>query len=322
MSLTAKQVVIALLGLLFLASLVLVQYTEVMRREEEAGLRQHKVAIPESSKRCYECHRQTNPGIAEHWIGSTHAQKGIGCIECHEAAKTDADAFVHEGYTIATVVTPRDCAKCHPKEADEFQNSHHAKAGNILHSLDNFLAETVEGSRVPFDPHSKTPGRPDLDGKVNGMASAFTGCQQCHGSLVGFEGRDGKPVTSKDLKPDAEGRPTDLEALARIVKNADGKPVFSAGSWPNTGIGRIKLDGSRGSCSACHSRHDFSPRRARQPENCGKCHLGPDHPQKEIYDESKHGIAYQDLKHKMNLDAKDWVLGQDYSAAPTCATCH
>ena len=322
MSLTAKQVVIALLGLLFLASLVLVQYTEVMRREEEAGLRQHKVAIPESSKRCYECHRQTNPGIAEHWIGSTHAQKGIGCIECHEAAKTDADAFVHEGYTIATVVTPRDCAKCHPKEADEFQNSHHAKAGNILHSLDNFLAETVEGSRVPFDPHSKTPGRPDLDGKVNGMASAFTGCQQCHGSLVGFEGRDGKPVTSKDLKPDAEGRPTDLEALARIVKNADGKPVFSAGSWPNTGIGRINLDGSRGSCSACHSRHDFSPRRARQPENCGKCHLGPDHPQKEIYDESKHGIAYQDLKHKMNLDAKDWVLGQDYSAAPTCATCH
>ncbi len=26
--------------------------------------------------------------------------------------------------------------------------SHHAKAGNILASLDNFLAETVEGSRV------------------------------------------------------------------------------------------------------------------------------------------------------------------------------
>ena len=24
----------------------------------------------------------------------------------------------------------------------------------------------------------------------------------------------------------------------------------------------------------------------------------------------------------MNLDAKTWVLGKDYSAAPTCATCH
>ena len=24
----------------------------------------------------------------------------------------------------------------------------------------------------------------------------------------------------------------------------------------------------------------------------------------------------------MNLDSKTWVLGKDYSAAPTCATCH
>ncbi|MEE8412477.1 MAG: multiheme c-type cytochrome, partial [Acidobacteriota bacterium] len=102
----------------------------------------------------------------------------------------------------------------------------------------------------------------------------------------------------------------------------NGRPILLAASWPNTGIGRINLDGSRGSCSACHSRHDFSPRRARQPENCGKCHLGPDHPQKEIYEESKHGVAYRDLKDEMNLDAVDWVLGEDYSAAPTCATCH
>ena len=97
-----------------------------------------------------------------------------------------------------------------------------------------------------------------------------------------------------------------------------------ASTWPNTGIGRLNLDGSKGSCTACHSRHDFSPRRARQPENCGKCHLGPDHPQKEIYEESKHGVAYRDLKDRMNLDADEWVLGDEkgYSAAPTCATCH
>lgn len=322
MSLSAKQVVIALLGFLFLASLILVQYTEVTRRQEEAGLREHPVAIPESSKRCYDCHRQSNPGITDHWLGSTHAKKGIGCVECHAAEKTDADAFVHEGYTIATIVTPRDCAQCHPKEAEEFQNSHHAKAGNILHSLDNFLAETVEGSRVPFNPHSKTAGRPDIDGPVNGMASAFTGCQQCHGSMVGLRGPGDSVISVKDLAPDADGKPTNLDAVAKIQKNSDGKPLFSPGSWPNTGIGRINLDGSRGSCSACHSRHDFSPRRARQPENCGKCHLGPDHPQKEIYEESKHGIAYRDLKGKMNLDSIDWVLGKDYSAAPTCATCH
>jgi len=50
--------------------------------------------------------------------------------------------------------------------------------------------------------------------------------------------------------------------------------------------------------------------------------MGPDHPQKEIFEESKHGVAFRDLKDHMNLDAKPWVLGKDYSQAPTCATCH
>ncbi len=173
---------------------------------------------------------------------------------------------------------------------------------------------------MPFNPHSPTPGRPEIT-QVNGLASAFTGCQQCHGSKVGLQTADGM-VTVDDLRPDENGKPTNADAVARIVRDEDGKPKFHASTWPNTGIGRLNLDGSRGSCSACHSRHDFSPRRARQPENCGKCHLGPDHPQKEIYEESKHGVAYRDLREHMNLDAASWVLGKDYTQAPTCATCH
>jgi hypothetical protein len=93
-------------------------------------------------------------------------------------------------------------------------------------------------------------------------------------------------------------------------------------TWPNTGIGRINPDGSLGSCSACHARHDFSKAQARQPEACGKCHLGPDHPQMEIYQESKHGILYAANKDRLNLDKDSWIVGKDYSAAPTCATCH
>ena len=157
---------------------------------------------------------------------------------------------------------------------------------------------------------------------VNGMASVNTGCRQCHGSKIALQGKDGSLITVDELKPDDNGHPTNIEAVSLVMKDDDGRPVLDAGSWPNTGIGRLNLDGSRGSCSACHSRHDFSPRRARQPENCGKCHLGPDHPQKEIFEESKHGVAFRDLKEHMNLDAKDWVLGEDYTQAPTCATCH
>ncbi|MFQ5776562.1 MAG: multiheme c-type cytochrome [Terriglobia bacterium] len=320
MTLEQKQRVIAGLGLLFLVSLVLIQWMEVIRKEEEAGFRRASVAVPASSKDCVDCHAQANPGIIAHWRGSKHAQKGVGCVECHAAEENDADAFKHYGVLMATVVTPRDCSRCHVTEAEEFARSHHAAGGNILASLDNFLAETVEGARVAFSPHSPTPGK--VVESVNGFASAFSGCQQCHGSMVAFQATDGGMITVTDLKPDENGKPTNLDAVAKIVRDANGRPLFHPGTWPNTGIGRLNLDGSRGSCTACHSRHDFSPRRARQPENCGKCHLGPDHPQKEIYEESKHGVAYRDLKDEMNLGADSWVLGRDYAAAPTCATCH
>jgi len=320
MSLRVKQLLIGFLGLIFLASLLFVQAMEVARKREEAGLTVHKVSVPTSSAKCVECHNNLSPGIIDHWEGSTHALKGVGCVECHKANEKDADAFNHFGQTIATVVTPLDCSKCHPHEFKEFTHSHHAKAGNILDSLDNFLAETVEGSREPFNPHSPTPGM-EVD-MVNGMASVDVGCKQCHGSKVALMGTDGSQITVDDLQPDEKGIPTNLEAVAKIRRTGKNQPILHTASWPNTGIGRINLDGSRGSCSACHSRHDFSPRRARQPENCGKCHLGPDHPQKEIYEESKHGVAFRDLKEHMNLDGESWVLGEDYTQAPTCASCH
>jgi hydroxylamine dehydrogenase len=320
MTLETKRIIIAALAGVFLLSLIFVQYNEVTRRRAEAGLGAHNTVVPASSKSCVDCHTQSSPGTVEHWKGSTHAEKGVGCYDCHKADLTDPDAWQHEGSLIATVVTPRDCGRCHTTEQAEFSTSHHAKAGQILASLDNYLAETIEGSRLPFNPHSKTPGK-DVD-MVNGMASVQSGCLQCHGSKVALEASDGGLITFEDLKPDKDGKPTNLDAIGRIKKDKNGRPILAASTWPNTGIGRMNLDGSLGSCSACHSRHDFSPRRARQPENCGKCHLGPDHPQKEIYDESKHGVAFADMRDLMNLSAKTWILGKDYSAAPTCATCH
>jgi hydroxylamine dehydrogenase len=319
-TLQTKRIVLAVVSAAFIVSLLFVQWMEVARKREEVGLAGATVAVPTSSRACVDCHGQTTPGIIDHWKGSPHAKAGVGCVECHEADAADADAFAHYGSTIATIVTPRDCGRCHGEVAAEFGRSHHAAAGNILASLDNFLAETVEGARAPFNPHSPTPGK--AVERVNGMASAGVGCQQCHGSKVALRAAGGGVITTDDLAPGPDGKPTNLEAVARAARDKDGRPLLDAATWPNTGIGRINLDGSLGSCSACHSRHDFSPRRARQPENCGKCHLGPDHPQKEIYEESKHGVAFRDLRETMRLDAPSWILGRDYSQAPTCATCH
>jgi len=216
---------------------------------------------------CVSCHKQSNPGLYQQWKNSGHGKNDVGCIDCHQAEPEDVDAFQHQGATIATLVTPKDCGKCHPQIEAETSNSYHAHAGEILDSNDAYLAHAAGGQPI-----------------------AIVGCESCHGGKVKID-----PDAPNKLSPD---------------------------TWPNSGIGRINPDGSKGACNACHSRHSFSAAQARQPENCGKCHLGPDHPQKEIYEESKHGIAYFSNKDKMALDSDEWVVGKDYYEAPTCATCH
>jgi hypothetical protein len=230
------------------------------------------------TKDCVKCHEKTSHAVVQQWGASKHYRAKVGCFECHQARAGDKDAFMHHNQRIATIVSPADCSRCHEKEVKEFAASHHAQGAKILGSLDNVLAEVVEG-----DNGLTTPAFP------NGIsAAAVNGCWQCHGTEV------------------------------KVLKHGKLDPA----TWPNTGIGRLNPDGSRGSCSACHSRHRFSVAQARNPENCGKCHMGPDHPQIEIYKESKHGISFYANKDHMNLDSPKWVVGQDYDAAPTCATCH
>ena len=56
MSLTWKRFIIGALGGLFLLSLVFVQWMEVARKQEEAGLRKPHIVVPASSQQCVYCH--------------------------------------------------------------------------------------------------------------------------------------------------------------------------------------------------------------------------------------------------------------------------
>ncbi len=280
MTLTAKRYIVAVLSFLFLLSLLVVAFHEsrLARQEQDPG-----PIITPASQACVSCHRQDSPALVMEWEESRHAEFGVGCLDCHAANSSDIDAWQHEGVWVSALVTPKDCATCHVREFEQFAVSHHARAGEILASLDNVLAE-------------KVAGRPD------NIATAVNGCWQCHGSIVRFV-RD--------------------EAGEIVRSGKENKPVIDPDTWPNSGMGRLNPDGSKGSCHACHSRHAFQAKLSRAPENCGKCHMGPDHPQIEIYNESKHGIAFYANRDRMALDKEgDWVLGRDYSAAPTCATCH
>ncbi|MEL6189732.1 MAG: multiheme c-type cytochrome, partial [Myxococcota bacterium] len=101
MTLESKRWIVGILGFLFLLSLLMVQWIETARRAEESGLTKPRIIAPASSTRCVDCHAQGNPGIVAQWQGSTHAEKGVACVECHAAQKGDADAFEHYGELIA-----------------------------------------------------------------------------------------------------------------------------------------------------------------------------------------------------------------------------
>jgi hypothetical protein len=87
-------------------------------------------------------------------------------------------------------------------------------------------------------------------------------------------------------------------------------------------IGLPAADGSVGQCQKCHLRHEFSLEQARKPETCNACHIGPDHPQWEIYQESPHGIAYATGSDDWHWEADPGTLTVEDFPAPTCATCH
>ena len=219
----------------------------------------------EEGKACVDCHSKSSAGLTHQWKNSAHAQANVNCLDCHQAYEDDADAIEHEGSIIATIVSPKDCGRCHETELKQQQGSVHTKAVVIIK---NRLAIAAE--------------------HFGSLSINDAGCAKCHGSVV-------------KVKGDGTLDPT---------------------SWPNSGIGRINPDGSKGSCSACHGRHQFSKAQAREPAACTFCHSGPDSPDKSVYETSKHGMMYEANKSEMNMGSDSWVAGKDYSAAPTCVSCH
>ena len=190
-----------------------------------------------------------------------------------------------------------DCMICHSgegKNRPDVRDHNGFKIVTIVTPKDCGVCHAREAKEFQDSHHAKAAqfiGSLDnmLGEVVGGAPVANVGCRQCHGSEVKL---------TADKRPDAA-------------------------TWPNTGIGRINPDGSLGACSACHARHRFSIYQARQPEGCAKCHLGPDHPQKEVYDESKHGILFYDRKAFQNLERRpaSGSSGAD-NLYPTCASCH
>jgi hydroxylamine dehydrogenase len=275
--------------------------------------------LSDASSECVECHTTIAPGMVAAWQSSRHArvspleslkkpelerrvsakwvandlaQSVVGCAECHTLnPERHSDTFEHNGYQVHIVVTPEDCATCHPVEEKQYgQNLMSHAYGNLLNNaLYQDLVRAINGVQFIDDGHiSIRPPSPEENGDS---------CLSCHGTKVEVKGFDERDTEMGEME----------------------FPVLSG--WPNEGVGRINPDGSKGSCSSCHTWHRFSIEMARKPHTCSQCHKGPDVPIYKIYQVSKHGNIYSSIGKKWNFEEVPWTAGQDFTA-PTCAVCH
>jgi len=238
------------------------------------------------------------PKIKTIRIDKKISKEAQACIDCHSKESKGMVADWADSRHAHASVTCIDCHQAGPADKDiSKKHSEYTKVpiSAIVSPKDCSRCHPGEAAEYAKSKHANT-----IEIMYNikdawltkGLASDIertTGCLTCHGTEV------------------------------KIDKDGNFDPL----TWPNVGVGRKNPDGSLGSCSSCHTRHKFSVAEARKPEACGQCHLGPDHPQIEIFKESKHGAIYDAEGHKWKWDSAPgtWTAGVDYRA-PTCSTCH
>ncbi len=236
------------------------------------------------------------------------SEEGIACIQCHKQE--------------------------HPGIFVDWANSRHANA-NITcidcHLAEEFDPDVSQSHYKQYEKSDSKYGRPEYKVPVAGVVTPKD-CSRCHPDEARQYAKSKHANTIEIIwKIDSwlkDGMNSDMERTTgcfychgTVLKTEDGE--LSSDTWPNVGVGRVNLDGSLGSCTSCHTRHRFSLMEARKPEACGQCHLGPDHPQIEIYMESKHGDIYKAFGDEYNWTSAPgtWSPGVDFRA-PTCASCH
>ena len=277
------------------------------------------VPLSDATETCITCHEMISPGTVAGWRKSLHAAgtprdamarargerrisvselddelaaTAVGCAECHlNDPESHQDTFEHFGYDIHVVVTPRDCARCHPVERDQYDQNIMSRAYGNLMANPVYLDLVKEINGIP------SYGKGEMKTAEPDDETNYDSCLHCHGTVVGVKGM----VT----------RETEMGEMEA--------PVLSG--WPNQGVGRLNPDGSMGACTSCHPRHRFSIAMARDPHTCSECHKGPDVPAFAVYKVSKHGNMFSAHKGEWDFDAVPWKVGEDFTA-PTCAACH
>src|SRR5581483_1739006 len=216
------------------------------------------------------------------------------CAECH--ARTQY-SIVHEYEMSKHAIKGVSCLECHQAAPGQDKKEHHGF--------------TITSARL-------TAGN----------------CRSCHEQIYQqfLRSRHAAPsgaaiygekgLTPEQVKFSETYQPGGTRRPPHPFVQLEGASAMTSGCEQCHSVGKPNPDGTIGNCTSCHTRHTSSVEVARQPRTCGQCHLGPDHSQIEIYEESKHGVMFNAQEKLLNLAADPNKLTTRDMFVPTCATCH
>lgn len=219
-----------------------------------------------------------------------------------------------------------NCVKCHKQ----------ASPGIIAQYGASSMAEAKVSCQNCHEVAANYPGAVAHEGTYVLQSPSTAMCQTCHPAevaqlnqsrhgipawtaVVGTEGLSESVMAVYQSIPEGSYAP---DKSRNAIAALEGEDVTRFACETCHQIGKPAADDSIGQCQSCHLRHEFSLEQVRKPETCNACHIGPDHPQWEIYQESAHGIAYQTSGDTWNWDVEPGTATVEDFPAPTCATCH
>lgn len=176
------------------------------------------------------------PKAKEFRIERSMPKQAIACIECHKRESPGIFAdWAHSRHASANIT----CLDCHQAEAfDPDVSQEHFKQ--------------YERTDYPF-------GTQEYKIPVAGVVTPKD-CSRCHPDEATQYGRSKHantleviwkidPWLNNGMNSDIERQAGCFTCHGTVLKMTDGK--LDPSTWPNVGVGRINMDGSKGSCTSC-----------------------------------------------------------------------
>ncbi|MFO8035889.1 MAG: multiheme c-type cytochrome [Anaerolineales bacterium] len=248
---------------------------------------------------------------------------GLVLMSINQATRPEAES----GEPVdALALSTDECVTCHRKESP----------GIVEQYGHSTMAAAEVSCRDCHEVASDYPGAVEHEGTYVLASPSSAMCEACHQqevaefnqsrhslpayiAVVGTEGLSEEHMALYESIPEGMYTPDKSRNAIAALEGPDMTRFTCLGCH---NIGKPAPDGSVGQCQKCHLRHRYSLEQARKPETCNYCHIGPDHPQFEIYQESPHGIAYATLGEEWDWEAEAGTLTTEEFSAATCAICH